>query len=54
MLSAIELDNKLRVEANEVDDVPADGLLTFELPAEQSVHPQPAPEEAFGVSRIGT
>jgi hypothetical protein len=49
MLTTVEFDHQLRITADEVREVPADGLLTHEFQAVQLSGAQRRPEDAFGV-----
>ncbi len=53
MLRAVELDDELPLDADEVDDIGADRRLTAELQALQAAVPEQAPEDPLGLCHGG-
>src|SRR5208337_3758476 len=53
VLTAIQLDHQIRLKANKIDDVSADGVLSPKLKAEQLFSPQQTPQLSLGVGGSG-
>ena len=49
MLAAVEFDDQPAFQANEIDDIRADGMLAAELAAHEGAVAQMVPDGAFGV-----
>lgn len=54
MLSAVDLDDDLGIDAGEFGDVRRDGVLAPEAPAAELMVAQVGPETAFGIRHVAT
>lgn len=52
VLPTVNFDNDMRSEMHEVGDVRADGLLTTEFLAVQTMRPQMTPEQSFCIGHL--
>jgi hypothetical protein len=53
VLTAVQLDHQIRLEANKIDDISANRMLSPELKAEQLFSPQQTPQFPLGIGGLG-
>jgi len=54
VLSAINLDGEVLLDANEIDHILSDGILPSELEFTQLAHSQVTPQQSLGVGGIAS